>query len=194
MSSTVKEQTSLAQTVENNRNLIMGLNQTVASMGLEKVGHGAAGAIVTPATWVVDHKVNGNTPGFIDAALWAVGVAGAGAASTSVGLWKAIVDDATHQQYVEALSGEPVEYARHFLVCEKTSFNPPSIAAQLFAGKGGTAWQHKNGVWICARDASGKPIGDYRPKNFVVLYQPAKPLTRGSNGRFKFIIDRGVGR
>lgn len=173
----------------------MSLNQTVASMGLEKPGKASLGNAVTPATWVADYAVNENKPSLIDGAIWAVGAAGAATVATSVGLWKAIVDDATHQQFVEALADEPPEYARHFILCGKTSrVAPPGIAAQTFASKGGAAWQHKNGVWICAQDAKGRPLQDYKPNNFRVLYHPSTPLKRNAHGQFAITLTRGASR
>ena len=127
MSDESTDRKSLADKINDNRNLIMSLNQTVASMGLEKLGKTALGNAVTPATWVADYAVNENKPSLIDGAIWAVGAVGAAGAATvatSVGLWKAIVDDATHQQFVEALADEPPEYARHFILCEKTAGSP----------------------------------------------------------------------
>ncbi len=159
-------------------------------MGLDKIGRSGLGRWVTPATWVADKKLNGNKPGLVDAGIWGVGVLGAGLASAVTGLVKARVDDDVQTRFREAISEEPPEYAQYFQPCHHEGYSAEQINAISFAAQGGVVWQHKNGIWVCAKDATGKPLADYQPKSYVKIYKPMLPLVRQSNGKFGFKVVR----
>lgn len=174
------------KTIEDNRNIFITANQTLASVGLDKLGKSGYGNLVAPATWLVDNRVNGNTPGLNDIGIWLTGVFISGGASTITGFWKAKVDDSIAMQFKQAVAKEPTKVAQHMEPCYNTFYGPPQINAIKFASKGGTAWQHPNGLWICVKDADGRPVIDYEPKNYKTLIRPKFPLVKGTNGLYRY--------
>lgn len=170
-------------TVRGNKNVIQTASGTIASMGLDKLGKGAAGVAVTPAVWVLNYGVDGSKPSSVDAGIYASGFLSAGAA-TVVGLFKSVVDDDMARKLERAKQHELPKYRPFIKNCYGFSHAPALINAQHIASQGGTAWQSASGLWVYITDAKGKMIADYKPRSAVVTYQPKFPFQRRGN---KFI-------
>ena len=67
--------------VKDHKNVIQTSGGTIASIALEQSGRRVAGALVTPATWALNHAADGSTPGAVDIGLWISGFFAAGACS-----------------------------------------------------------------------------------------------------------------
>jgi hypothetical protein len=172
--------------VDENRNLFITVNQTLASVGLDKLGKSGLANFITPATWFVDNKVNGSKPGLNDIGIWLTGIIVSGGAATITSLWKSKVDDHIAFKFKEAVKNEPIIQAQHMEPCYDTFYGPPQINAMKFASIGGTAWQHPNGLWICVKDKDGIPVFDYEPKVYKIMLRPKFPLVKAANGKYKY--------
>lgn len=172
---------------------IQGSSGAVASMAIGKTSAKSLGPYVTPAVWALNYTVDGSKPDTMDVGIFAVGLSSTVAAipATVVSLFKATVDDKTNQELHLVRLGEEQKYRRFIFPCSIFAMNPPAINALTIASKGGTAWQHPNGLWVYILDANGYLVHDFRPRNFAKLYQPEMPLSRGKNGKFTPTIIRG---
>ncbi|MCA9061589.1 MAG: hypothetical protein KDA96_00940 [Planctomycetaceae bacterium] len=166
----------------------------VGAVGVEEIlknsGKAAAGKIggilVQPAVWVV----TGSTPDAADGFLYGVGVVSTivgstigGVAAGVTGIVKGLVDDETDRQLEGVRLQEPQKY-RQFIqaTVRYSSFAGQTINAMTIASKGGTAWRHKNGLWVYVTDAKGRLICNYQPKSSIEIYQPILPLERSGDG------------
>lgn len=172
---------TIADKVQQHKNLIQSTSGTIASIGLEKVGQKAAGYMVTPAVWVLNYSTQGSTPDKTDMAIWATGFISAGA-SIAVGLVKAVVDDDMDTRVREIQSKENSTYSPYIKACFRYGSAAPQINAMKIASSGGTAWRAPNGLWVYLTDAEGKLVSDFTPNSYVELYRPQQPLTKARAG------------
>lgn len=176
----------VVNSIGDNRNLFITVNQTLASTGLDKLSKSGFTNLITPATWFVDNMANGGRPGLNDIGIWLTGILVSGGGSTIASLWKSKVDDNMALKFKQAVKEEPIVQAQHMEPCYDTFYGPPQINAMKFANSGGTAWQHANGLWICVKDKDGIPVFDYEPKECKVMLRPKYPFVRSANGQYKF--------
>lgn len=174
--------------IEDNRNLIQTVSATVASMGLEKSGKKVAGVLIMPAVWLFNYAFLKAKPDSADLGIYATGFVSAGA-SLTVGLLKSHVDDDMSKKLAEVQRRELPKLAPYIKNCYHFSSAPAAINAQTIASQGGTAWLHPNGLWVYITDAYGRMVKDFKPKLYVVIYQPKEPLVR-TNGKFVWGIVR----
>jgi hypothetical protein len=174
------------QAIENHKNIIQSTSSTIASMGLSKVGQKTGGALVTPAVWVLNYADKGSIPDKLDAGLYGMGFLGsiASVAAISVGTVKAIVDDDIDTRLRDVQNTEDPKYQAFIQPCYRYAMNPPQINATTIASKGGTAWQHANGLWVYIMDAKGRLVHDFKPKKYIQIYRPKMPLTKSRSGNF----------
>ena len=59
------------------------------------------------------------------------------------------------------------------------------------SSKGGTAWEHPNGLWVYITDARGLLVCDYRPVVARKIYQPLLPLRPAGRESFRWHVIRG---
>ncbi len=178
----------LNETLRNHKSITQSTLGTIASMGLEKAGQKVAGVLVTPAVWMLNHSVDGSKPGAVDVGLYASGFFSGGAA-TIVGLFKSHVDDDMNRKLALIRKNEDPKYAPFIQNCYDYGSSPAGINAQTIASKGGTAWKHSTGLWVYITDAQGRMIKDFKPKSYVVIYQPKQPLVK-QNGKLVWGITR----
>ena len=157
-------------------------------MGLEKIGQKIAGVIVTPAIWAMNYVANGNRPDVVDIGLYAAGYFSAGA-STGVSLLKSHVDDDMNQKLLSIQRKENPKWAPFIKNCYHFNYTLPPINAMTIAGLGGTTWKDLNGLWVYITDARGRMVKDFKPKSFVIMYQPKHPLIK-RNGKFVVGVTR----
>jgi len=174
--------------VADHKNLIQSAGGSIASMGLDHVGQKVGGVLVTPAVWALNHGTSGAVPDEADIGIYAAGFLSAGA-SISVGLLKAHVDDDMNRKLMEVQRNEQSQWAPYIKNCYHFGSSAAAINAQIIASKGGTAWRHPNGLWVYITDARGRMIKDFKPKVYVIIYQPKEPLVR-KNGKFVWGITR----
>lgn len=183
---------NLVDFIQRHNSKIQGVSGTIAAMGLDKTAGKALGKYVTPAVWALNYSASGAKPGEIDLGLFALGLNSFLALpATIVSLFKAAVDDKTNQQVAVAKIGEDPKYSRFLLPCSVYAMGAPAINALSIASKGGTAWQHPNGVWVFILDAEGKMVSDFKPNKFTMMYQPNQPLVVGASGKFNIVSTRG---
>lgn len=159
----------------------------LGAISVEEVLGGAAGkvggAIVQPAIWVA----TGASPDAVDYGLYAVGLTGifGAVAAGATGIVKGLVEDHTEQQMISIRAAEPAKY-RPFLLptTEYSGWSGMYINAMTIASKGGTAWMHKNGLWVYIVDAKGRLVPDYKPSSYKKLFQPALPLKQSADGGY----------
>lgn len=155
--------------------------EEVVGKGVGKTAGRVGGGLVQPAVWVV----TGTTPDVVDIGLWGVGLTGIfGAVAAGVtGIVKGLVDDHTATLLVPIRNGEPAKYRPFILPTTKySSLAGQYINAMTIASKGGTAWMHKNGLWVYITDAKGRLVPDYKPNSYKELFQPTFPLQQISGG------------
>lgn len=183
----------VTQTIENHQSLIQGTSGTIASIALEKAGRKMAGALVTPAVWVLNYTAEDKTPDGLDIGLYTLGFAGAFAsvAAIGTGLIKSVVDDDIDQKLREIQREEDPKYRKFIKACYRYGMHAPLINAMTIASKGGTAWQHKNGLWAYITDINDNMVMDFKPKSAVEIYQPTQPLRRNDRGLFQWHSVRG---
>lgn len=178
--------------IEENKNLISSISQPLAVIGLDKIGQKVAGKLLTPAVWAANYAVNGNAPDKTDVGLFGVGLLGGAAAPASIttGLVKAAVDDDMDQRLKIIQSGEKPTYRKFIKPCFRFASGPPQINAMNIASLGGTAWQHKNGLWVYITDAKNHHVPNFKPNNTLRIYQPVWPLKPLGNGKYRFTQHR----
>lgn len=188
---------SLAEKFERNRNLLSTTSQTLAIIGLDKIGRTTTGKMLTPAVWVTNYTVNGELPDSTDVGLWAMGLSGgvAGPAAIFTGVVKSMVDDDMSHRLKAVKRSEEVKHRRTIFPCFKFAMTPPLINAIKIASMGGTAWQHPNGLWVYILHDNGEElehVPNFKPNRAVKIYQPKWPLQEKTDGRYVITINRGL--
>jgi hypothetical protein len=176
------------QFIKDHRTVLQTTGGTLASIALEKSGEKLAGNLVTPAIWVYNYVDSGATPDGADASIYATGLAGGVAAPAAIAtsMLKSVVDDDTARKVSAVRKGELPRYRPFIMPCSIYAPAPSVINAQTIASKGGTAWQHPNGIWVYITDARGRLVSDFKPKAAVKIYQPVTPLTKTTNNRYRW--------
>ena len=106
---------------------------------------------------------------------------------------KGIVDDDTRRRLSDARSSEPGQHRKFILPCVDYGWSGQGINAMTIASKGGTAWEHPNGLWAYIVDAKGRLVCNYRPQVAQQIYQPLLPLRPSGDGKFRWHSIRGGG-
>lgn len=177
----------VADTIRDHKNVIQTTSGTIASISLEQAGKKVAGALVTPATWAVNHLADGSTPNAVDIGIWMSGFLSA-PASIATGFIKALVDDDIGRKLALVQAKEPPKYARFIKACYNYGMASPSINAMTIANRGGTAWITSVGLWVYITDARDNLVADYQPQEFTSMYRPRKPYKERSSGGFDWEI------
>lgn len=179
---------NLAEKFENNQNLISSINQPLAVIGLDKIGQKMAGKILTPAVWAANYAVNGKTLDKVDVGLFGTGLLGgvAGPASIVTGIVKAVVDDDLEQRLKLVRQSEKPEFRGYIKATYYYGSAPAAINAMTIASKGGTAWQHSNGLWVYITDESNLLVPNFKPQKSIKVYRPVWPLQSMGGGKFRF--------
>ena len=181
------EMGDVTTTVRNHKNVIQTTSGTVASIGLEQAGKKIAGALVTPATWAINHVADGSSPGTVDVGIWLSGFLSA-PASITTGIIKAVVDDDLSRKLTLVQAKEPAKYTRFIKACYNYGVASPAINAMTIANKGGTAWITSVGLWVYITDAQNHLVADYQPQEFISMYRPRKPYRAKSSGGFDWEV------
>lgn len=157
-------------------------------MGLSKIGQKTAGKLLTPAVWVLDYGVNETTPDNVDVGLYALGLLGSIAAAASIvtSLGKSVVDDAVARDLKVVRNDEDPKYRKYIKSCYSFGVSGAFISAQVIAGRGGTAWQHRNGLWVYITDANGHLVLNFKPNVAVDMFAPNWPLKPTMHGGFRW--------
>lgn len=180
---------SVSQSIVDHKNLIQTTSGNIASIGLEAAGKGSLGALVTPATWVLNYAVEGATPSAVDIGIYGAGFVNAPAA-IATGTVKAIVDDDLNRKLEAAKSKEPAKFQPFIKLCYNYASASQQINAMTIASKGGTAWKAKSDVWVYITDARGLLVADYKPQSYIQIYQPKIPINKGRDGRLSWGVIR----
>lgn len=178
----------IANTIDENKNLISSVSQPLAVIGLEKVGQKIAGKLLTPAVWAMNYAANGVTPDKVDVGLAGFGLMGgaAGPAAVVTGIVKAVVDDDRDAKLKVVRLDEDPKFRVFIQPCYHFSASPPRISAMTIASLGGTAWQHPNGLWVYIRDAQGRLVPNFKPNRSTQTYRPVWPLQSMGAGKFRY--------
>jgi len=177
----------ISKYIVDNSSVIQSTSGTIASIGLAKIGKSVAGNLVAPAVWVLNYAAQRKTPDGVDVGLYIFAFTSSLAAPAAIttGLVKSAVDDDTARKLREVQSGiEIAAYRPYIIPCSTYSYSSPLINAMTIASKGGTAWQHPNGLWVYLIDASGKLVVDFEPKIAINIYQANLPLQPTKRGGF----------
>lgn len=174
---------SFVQKVRDNTNLIQNTSGIIAAVGLEKIGRGAAGNLITPATWVLNYGAQGSTPSAVDVGIYGSGFI-SGFAGIAVSTLKAFVDDDINQKVKVIRLQNKSKYRPYILPVQSYGSSSPFIEAQTIASNGGTAWQGKNGQWVYIVDSKGRLVIDFEPQEALKVMRPKYPFERTSNGKF----------
>jgi hypothetical protein len=195
-------QNGVTDLINNSSNTGREATQQIASLALERLagaardagrsgaarGLGVAGALVSPAVWVLQ----GQAPTSSEAAFWGLGtiasLAGGaiGSGATMVtGLIKAGLEDREDTEIAAAIANEPARY-RPFIrsVRHYSGWTGRGIEAMTIAHHGGVAWRIGRSTWVYLRDAQDRLVCDYRPLHAYEIYGPTLPLRiLGREGR-----------
>lgn len=166
-----------------NLNILQTAAGHLAAIGLDRLGKGPAGALISPATWIYNFKSQGSTPSSVDIGYWGVSLAGGifAPVSLAASYVKALVDDDIQRKVAEVRRSEAASpYCRGILAL--TGWGPPSSIAGQFASAGATTWQHQNGVWVTILDGSGKMIPNFSPSCYRAIVRPVWPLRLAAGG------------
>lgn len=210
---TVAERNGITDLINNSSNTGREATQQIASLTLERLaqaatqagrsgtarGLGIAGALVTPAVWVL----SGEAPTSSEAAFWGLGTVASvvggtiGAGATMVtGLVKARLEDREDREIAEAIANEPARF-RPFIrsVRHYSGWSGRGIEAMTIASHGGVCWRIGRSSWVYIRDAQDRLICDYRPQHAYEVYGPTLPLRIAgrSGGRTQFQWTRSRG-
>lgn len=111
------------------------------------------------------------------------------AAKIGHGLLVSAIEKRTEELLAEAKADEP-KSVRHLLYAAVNyGFNGDGVNAMNIAANGGTAWEHRNSLWVYASvDGDTKPIV-YHPCSWQTIYSPILPL-RPLKGGFAWQILR----
>lgn len=178
---------NVATTIKNQKNVIQSTSGSIASIGLEQTGKKIAGVLVTPATWAVNHIVDGSKPSVTDVGICIAGFFSA-PASIATGFVKAIVDDDINRKLSLVQAKEPSQYASFIKACYNYGSASPSINAMTIANRGGTAWITSVGLWVYITDADDHLVADYEPREYVSMYRPKKPYRAKASGGFDWEV------
>lgn len=146
----------------------------------------AGGIAVQPAVWVA----TGATPDALDMALYAVGSAATavgaavvGVAAGAVGVAREVFEGEIDRKLAVARLTEPKPHRRFIDATSRYSGGSgPETNAARIAQRGGTAWQHRNGLWVYIVDATGRLVCDYEPADCLLIKYPRIPLQRQGTG------------
>ncbi|MFC3152276.1 hypothetical protein ACFOEK_14670 [Litoribrevibacter euphylliae] len=178
-----QESASFSQQVRDNTNLIQNTSGIIAALGLDKIGRGSVGNLITPATWVLNYGAQGSTPSAVDVGIYGSGFI-SGIAGMAVSTLKAIVDDDINQKVQAIRLQQLAKYRPYILPVQSYGSSSPFIIAQTIASNGGTAWQGQNGQWVYLTDAKGRLVIDFEPQSALRVMRPKYPFERASNGKF----------
>ena len=175
----------MADPVGENLNVFQTAAGHLAAIGLDRLGKGPFGAVISPATWIYNFKTQGSTPSSVDLGYWGVSLAGGlfAPVSLAASYIKALVDDDIQRKVLEARRSESSSpYSKGILAL--TGWGPPSSLAGKFASAGATTWQHQNGVWVTVLDGAGKMIPNFRPKCYRAIVRPVWPLQQAQGDAY----------
>ncbi|GAA3943751.1 hypothetical protein [Litoribacillus peritrichatus] len=175
----------MSKKIRNNVNIIQNTSGIIAAIGLDKVGRGTLGNLITPATWLLNYKVQGNTPSAVDVGIYASGFLSA-FAGAAVSTLKAYMDDDINKKVYAISQQQEPKFQPFILPVQNYGVNPPFIEAITIASHGGTTWQGKNGQWVYIVDAKGNLVLDFNPLDAVKVYRPDFPLVKSSDGKFNY--------
>ena len=178
---------TVADTIQDNKNIVQNTSGVIASIGFSELGNNVAGNIVTPATWALNHAVDGSVPSSVDIGIYATGFIST-PASAIVGSFKAIIDDDLNKKLNAVRKKEASRYRAFIETCSNKGFAPPMLIAMNIASKGGTAWQATSGIWCYIKDARGKLVSDFTPNSYLKIYRPKHPLQASANGGYKWEV------
>jgi hypothetical protein len=207
-------QNGVTDLINNSSNTGREATQQIASLALERLarmaeqagrsgasrGLGVAGALVSPAVWVLQ----GQAPTSSEAAFWGLGtiasVAGGaiGSGATMVtGLVKAVLEDREDEEIARAVANEPERYRRFIRsVRHYSGWTGRGIEAMTIAHHGGVAWRIGRSSWVYIRDARDRLICDYRPVHAYEVLGPTLPLRilgrEGGRTQFQWRRTRGT--
>lgn len=173
--------------IEDNPALSKTTAVTVASINLKRLGAVGASKVVSLAAFGPDSDA-------VDASLIGLGLLGGpvGLAATITSFVKAVVDDDTRRRVAEVKAAEDKTVVGGIKATTSYSMAAGAgINARTIASRGGTAWQHPNGVWVYLQDINGLLVCDYEPRVAKNIFQPLLPLRPVGNGRFKWSPRRG---
>ena len=173
----------MSDLVGENLNVLQTATGHLAAIGLDRLGKGPAGVLISPATWVYNFKSQGSTPSSVDVGYWGLSIAGGifAPVTLAASYIKALMDDDIQRKVLEARRSEASSpFSKGILAL--TGWGPPSSLAAQFASAGGTTWQHQNGVWVSIVDGSGKMIPNYRPSCYRAIVRPVWPLRTSPGG------------
>jgi hypothetical protein len=174
----------MSNAIKENFNFMQNSSGIVASMGLESLGKSAAGNLVTPAIWALNYTASESRPTGIDVGIYAVGFLNA-PASIITSIFKSVVDDDINKKVNMIRQQHDAKFRLYIQPVQNFGgMSAPYITATTIAGKGGVAWQGKNGQWVYITDAQGFPVCDFVPNNYLNIWQPNRPLTMHPNGEF----------
>lgn len=198
----VAQRNGVTDLINNSSNIGREASQQIASLTLERLakvateagrsgtarGLGIAGALVTPAVWVL----SGEKPTSSEVAFWGLGTVmslaggaiGGGAAAVT-GLIKAGLEDSEDRAIAAAIANEPASF-RPFIrsVRHYSGWSGRGIEAMTIASHGGVAWRIGRANWVYIRDALDRLICDYQPRHSYEVYGPVLPLRiAGRDGR-----------
>lgn len=181
----------MTDVVDWNRNVFQTASGHLAAIGLERIGHGPLGNMLTPATWTYNWKTQGSTPSSVDVGYWAVSLGGGIFAPVGIAIsyLKSLVDDDMQRKVLAVRDSEAQSPYRQGILA-LAGWGPPSALAAAFAKSGGTAWQHHNGVWVTVVDGKGKMISNFRPTVFRAIVRPVWPLQAARGGGGLVITDK----
>jgi hypothetical protein len=190
------------------------LCSTLAAESVPKVLGGLAGTVgglaVEPVVWTVrsitdpEYEVKAT-----DGLQWAGGALLGGLvvtgplgvlASLTSGLVSSHVADETNRLLAEVRAGEPSLKAPFIKACyDYDEWTGSFINAMTIASRGGTVWQHKNGLWVFIsipvvevvdkkQKVMLKPVPDYspNPKTTLRIFRPIAPLQATASGRVRW--------
>jgi hypothetical protein len=181
----------MGDAVEQNRNVLQTAAGHLAAIGLERIGRGPLGAVISPATWAYNYNTQGSVPSSVDVGYWCVSLGGGifGPVSLAASYIKSLVDDDLQRKVLEVRRSESSSpYSNGILAL--TGWGPPSSLAAQFASAGGTAWQHHNGAWVSIVDGTGKMIPNFRPSCYSAIVHPVWPLRAAPGGTGFVITDK----
>jgi len=211
---TVPQRNGITDLINNSSNTGREASQQIASLTLERLaaaasnagrsgtarGLGVAGALVTPAVWVL----SGEAPTSSEAAFWGLGTAlsvaggaiGAGATMVT-GLVKAGLEDREDREIATAIANEPARF-RPFIrsVRHYSGWSGRGIEAMTIASHGGVTWRVGRSSWVYIRDARDRLICDYQPQHAYEVHGPTLPLRlagrEGRRAQFQWTRWRGT--
>lgn len=150
--------------------------------------------VVQPAVWALTDA----DPDTVDYGLYGGGILSGvlgsslgGAAFALTSVFKGFVDDDLNRRRDAARHSEPERYRAHIRAAYRYGHAGQGINAMTIASRGGTAWEHPNGIWVYLTDARGHPVSNYVPNVARTIYQPLLPLRPSGPGTFRWHRIRG---